>query len=146
MFIPDIVITSNSHSGNIYMYSWAGAPNRGVGGGGGCNPPEFWRWGGGGVGYLSNPLILKKFFFIVYSPVSSCYDILKSSNSHHFVVPSHVMKVKHSRTNIPFVSILGHFSLWFALSALVFYVVFLKILKHRSGSSVKIKICGLEHF
>ena len=82
----------------------------------------------------------------VYSPVSSCYDILKSSNSHHFVVPSHVMKVKHSRTNIPFVSILGHFSLWFALSALVFYVVFLKILKHRSGSSVKIKICGLEHF
>ena len=81
-----------------------------------------------------------------YSPVSSCYDIFESSNSHHSVVPSHVVKVKHSSTNIPFVSILGHFSLWFALSALVFYVVFLKILKHRSGSSVKIKVCGLEHF
>ena len=82
----------------------------------------------------------------VYSPVSSCDDILESSNSHHFVVPSHVVKVKHSSTNIPFVSISGHFSLWFAFTALVFYVVFLKILKHRSGSSVKIKVCGLEHF
>ena len=82
----------------------------------------------------------------VYSPVSSCYDILESSNSHHFVVPSHVVKVKYSSTNIPFVSILSHFSLWFAFTALVFYVVFLKILKHRSGSSVKIKVCGLEHF
>ena len=89
---------------------------------------------------------IDNFHTAVYSPVSSCYDIFKSSNSHHFVVPSHVVKVKHSSTNIPFVSILGHFSLWFALSALVFYVVFLKILKHRSGSSVKIKICGLEHF
>ena len=86
------------------------------------------------------------FHTAVHFPVSSCYDILKSSNSHHFVVPSHVVKVKHSSTNIPFVSILGHFSLWFALSALVFYVIFLKILKHRSGSSVKIKVCGLEHF
>ena len=86
------------------------------------------------------------FHTAVHFPVSSCYDILKSSNSHHFVVPSHVVKVKHSSTNIPFVSILGHLSLWFALSALVFYVIFLKILKHRSGSSVKIKICGLKHF
>ena len=82
----------------------------------------------------------------VYSPVSSCYDILESSNSHYFVVPSHVVKVKYSSTNIPFVSILSHFSLWFAFTALVFHVVFLKILKHRSGSSVKIKVCGLEHF
>ena len=82
----------------------------------------------------------------VYSPVSSCDDILESSNSHHFVAPSHVVKVKHSSTNIPFVSILSHFSLWFAFTALVFYVVFLIILKHRSGSSVKIKVCGLEHF
>ena len=89
---------------------------------------------------------IDNFHTAVYSPVSSCYDIYESSNSHHSVVPSHVVKVKHSSTNIPFVSILGHFSLWFALSALVFYVVFLKILKHRSGSSVKIKVCGLEHF
>ena len=89
---------------------------------------------------------IDNFHTAVYSPVSSRYDIFESSNSHHVVVPSHVVKVKHSSTNIPFVSILGHFSLWFALSALVFYVVFLKILKHRSGSSVKIKVCGLEHF
>ena len=89
---------------------------------------------------------IDNFHTAVYSPVSSRYDIFESSNSHHVVVPSHVVKVKHSSTYIPFVSILGHFSLWFALSALVFYVVFLKILKHRSGSSVKIKICGLEHF
>ena len=89
---------------------------------------------------------IDNFHTAVYSPVSSRYDIFESSNSHHVVVPSHVVKVKHSSTYIPFVSILGHFSLWFALSALVFYVVFLKILKHRSGSSVKIKVCGLEHF
>ena len=89
---------------------------------------------------------INRFHTAVCPPVLYCYDIFKSSNSHHFVVPSHVVKVKHSSTNIPFVSILGHFSLWFALSALVFYVVFLKILKHRSGSSVKSKICVLEHF
>ena len=39
-----------------------GRQTGGLGGGGGCNPPEFWRWGGG-VGYLSNHLILKEFFF-----------------------------------------------------------------------------------
>ena len=115
---------------------------------------------------------INRFHTAVCPPVLYCYDIFESSNSHHFVessnshhfvessnshhfvessnshhvVPSHVVKVKHCSTYIPFVSILGHFSLWFALSALVFYVVFLKILKHRSGSSVKIKICGLEHF
>ena len=89
---------------------------------------------------------INRFHTAVCPPVLYCYDIFESSNSHHVVVPSHVVKVKHSSTYIPFVSILGHFSLWFALSALVFYVSFLKILKHRSGSSVKIKICGLEHF
>ena len=98
---------------------------------------------------------INRFHTAVCPPVLYCYDIfessnshhfVESSNSHHFVVSSHVVKVKHSSTNIPFVSILGHFSLWFALSALVFYVIFLKILKHRSGSSVKIKVCGLEHF
>ena len=89
---------------------------------------------------------IDNFHTAVYSPVSSRYDIFESSNSHHVVVPSHFVKVKHSSTYIPFVSILGHFSLWFTLSALVFYVVFLKLLKHRSGSSVKIKVCCLEHF
>ena len=69
---------------------------------------------------------IDNFHTAVYSPVSSCYDILKSSNSLSVVVPSHVVKVKHSSTNMPFVSILGQFSLWFALSALVFYVVFSK--------------------
>ena len=86
---------------------------------------------------------INRFHTAVCPPVLYCYDIFESSNSHHFVessnshhfvessnshhvvVPSHVVKVKHSSTNIPFVSILGHFSLWFALSALVFYVIFL---------------------
>ena len=61
------------------------------------------------------------FHTAVCPPVFYCYDIFESSNSHHFVVPSHVVKVKHSSTNIPFVSILGHFSLWFALCFMSFF-------------------------
>ena len=75
------------------------------------------------------------------------FDNLESSNSQHDVVPSHVVKFIHSSPNISFVSLFRHCSLcFFILLALVIYVVFLKRMKHRSGSSVKIKIYGLEHF
>ena len=73
------------------------------------------------------------------------YDIFESSSNP--VVHSHVMKVHYFSANISFVSLFRHCSLWFLiLLALVIYVVFLKRMKHRSGSSVKIKVCGLELF
>ena len=78
-------------------------------------------------------------------PAPLGYDIFESSSNP--VVHSHVMKVHYFSANISFVSLFRHCSLWFLiLLALVIYVVFLKRMKHRSGSSVKIKVCGLEHF
>ena len=81
----------------------------------------------------------------VCTPVPLGYDIFESSSNP--VVHSHVMKVHYFSANISFVSFFRHCSLWFLiLLALVIYVVFLKRMKHRSGSSVKIKVCGLELF
>ena len=77
--------------------------------------------------------------------VASAHDVFESSSNP--VVHSHVMKVHYFSANILFVSLFRHCSLWFfILLALVIYVVFLKRMKHRSGSSVKIKVCGLELF
>ena len=81
----------------------------------------------------------------VCTPAHLGYDIFESSFNP--VVHSHVMKVHYFGANISFVSLFRHCSLWFLiLLALVIYVVFLKRMKHRSGSSVKIKVCGLEFF
>ena len=81
----------------------------------------------------------------VCTPAHLGYDIFESSFNP--VVHSHVMKVHYFSANISFVSLFRHCSLWFLiLLALVIYVVFLKRMKHRSGSSVKIKVCGLELF
>ena len=81
----------------------------------------------------------------VCTPAPLGYDIFESSSNP--VVHSHVMKVHYFSANISFVSLFCHCSLWFLiLLALVIYVVFLKRMKHRSGSSVKIKVCGLELF
>ena len=81
----------------------------------------------------------------VCTPAPLGYDIFESSSNP--VVHSHVMKVHYFSANISFVSLFRHCSLWFLiLLALVIYVVFLKRMKHRSGSSVKIKVCGLELF
>ena len=84
----------------------------------------------------------------VCPPAPPCCDVFESSsNSQHFVASSHVVKFIHSSSNSSFVSLFRHCSLWFLIiSALVSYVVFLKMLKHRSGSSVRIKIYGLVHF
>ena len=81
----------------------------------------------------------------VCPPAPPCYDIFVSSSN--LVVHSHVMKVHYFSANISFASLFRHCSLWFLiLLALVIYVVFLKRMKHRSGSSVKIKVCGLDLF
>ena len=81
----------------------------------------------------------------VCTPAPLGYDIFESPFNP--VVHSHVMKVHYFSANISFVSLFRHCSLWFLiLLALVIYVVFLKRMKHRSGSSVKIKVCGLELF
>ena len=81
----------------------------------------------------------------VCTPAPLGYDIFESSSNP--VVHSHVMEVHYFSANISFVSLFRHCSLWFLiLLALVIYVVFLKRMKHRSGSSVKIKVCGLELF
>ena len=81
----------------------------------------------------------------VCTPAHLGYDIFESSFNP--VVHSHVMKVHYFSANISFVSLFRHCSLWFLIIlALVIYVVFLKRMKHRSGSSVKIKVCGLELF
>ena len=81
----------------------------------------------------------------VCTPAPLGYDIFESSSNP--VVHSHIMKVHYFSANISFVSLFRHCSLWFLiLLALVIYVVFLKRMKHRSGSSVKIKVCGLELF
>ena len=81
----------------------------------------------------------------VCTPAPLGYDIFESSSNP--VVHSHVMRVHYFSANISFASLFRHCSLWFLiLLALVIYVVFLKRLKHRSGSSVKIKVCGLELF
>ena len=81
----------------------------------------------------------------VCTPAPLGYDIFESSSNP--VAHSHVMKVHYFSANISFVSLFRHCSLWFLiLLALVIYVVFLKRMKHRSGSSVKIKVCGLELF
>ena len=85
------------------------------------------------------------FHTAVCTPAPLGYDIFESSSNP--VVHSHVMKVHYFSANISFVSLFRHCSLWFLiLLALVIYVVFLKRMKHRSGSSVKIKVCGLELF
>ena len=81
----------------------------------------------------------------VCTPAPLGYDIFESPSNP--VVHSHVMKVHYFSANISFVSLFRHCSLWFLIIlALVIYVVFLKRMKHRSGSSVKIKVCGLEFF
>ena len=81
----------------------------------------------------------------VCTPAHLGYDIFESSFNP--VVHSHVMKVHYFSANISFVSLFRHCSLWFLiLLAFVIYVVYLKRMKHRSGSSVKIKVCGLEFF
>ena len=81
----------------------------------------------------------------VCTPAPLGYDIFESSSNP--VVHSHVMRVHYFSANISFASIFRHCSLWFLiLLALVIYVIFLKRMKHRSGSSVKIKVCGLELF
>ena len=83
----------------------------------------------------------------VCPPASPCCDVFESSSHSRYVVPSHVVKFIHSSPNISFVSLFRHCSLWFLiLLALVIYVVFLKRMKHRSGSYVKINVCGLELF
>ena len=85
------------------------------------------------------------FHTAVCTPAPLGYDIFESSSNP--VVHSHVMKVHYFSANISFVSLFSHCSLCFLIiSVLVIYVVFLKRMKHRSGSSVKIKIYGLEHF
>ena len=85
------------------------------------------------------------FHTAVCLPAPLSCDVLESSNSQHFVVPSHVVKLIHSSVNFSFVSLFC--SLWFLIiSVLMIYVVFLKRMKHRSGSSVKIKVCGRELF
>ena len=87
------------------------------------------------------------FHTAVCLPAPLSCDVLESSNSQHFVVPSHVVKLIHSSVNFSFVSLFRHCSLWFLIiSVLMIYVVFLKRMKHRSGSSVKIKVCGRELF
>ena len=45
MLVPDSIITSNNQGVNIYMYSWAGAPNSGVGEGV-ATPLNFGSGGG----------------------------------------------------------------------------------------------------
>ena len=81
----------------------------------------------------------------VCTPAPLGYDIFESSSNP--VVHSHIMKVHYFSANISFVSLFRHCLLWYLiLLALVIYVVFLKRMKHRSGSSVKIKVCGLELF
>ena len=80
----------------------------------------------------------------VCPPSPSSFDILESSNSQHFVVPRHVVKFIHSSPNSSFVSLFPSLLIMvLILLALVIYVVFLKRMKHRSGSSVKIKVCCL---
>ena len=79
-------------------------------------------------------------------PAPPCCDVFESSHS-RYVVSSYVVKFIHSSDNLSFVSLFHHCSLWFLIFlALVIYVVFLKRMKHRSGSSVKIKVCGRELF
>ena len=80
-------------------------------------------------------------------PALPCCDVFESSSHSRYVVSSYVVKFIHSSDNFSFVSLFHHCSLWFlSFVALVIYVVFLKRMKHRSGSSVKIKVCGLELF
>ena len=85
-------------------------------------------------------------------PAPPCCDVFESSSHSRYVVSSYVVssyvvKFIHSSDNFSFVSLFCYCSLWFLIFlALVIYVVFLKRMKHRSGSSVKIKVCGLKHF
>ena len=67
------------------------------------------------------------FHTAVCLPATLSCDVLESSNSQHFVVPSHVVKLIHSSVNFSLVSLFCHCSLWFLIiSVLVIYVVFLK--------------------